>query len=138
MVLVQLVIGAIFALTVGWPWFLAFWVAPLLTLRLVVDELRQFLEHRNGRLIVYHANPIERFALGAFNFHLHAVHHVFASEPWFCLGELEAKALEKRPDVVQARSYAAALFAYLRGVDRAGPAVTPVAEAGSSSSNSAS
>ncbi|HEY2514409.1 MAG TPA: fatty acid desaturase [Polyangiaceae bacterium] len=138
LVFVQIVIGAAFTATIGWPWFFAFWVAPLLTLRLVVDEVRQFLEHREGRLVVYHANPLERFALGAFNFHLHAVHHVFASEPWFCLGALESKALAKRPEIAQHGSYAVELFAYLRGTPRMAAEVSRPDEAGSASSNTVS
>jgi len=117
---VQLTLLGLFAVTIGWYWYFALWLLPAISLHLVVDEMRQFLEHRNGRILVYEASPLGRFILGAFNFHLHAVHHVFASEPWFCLPALKERALGKRSDIVRLKGYFGELVAYLRGRDRVG------------------
>jgi len=118
--LAHVALAGLFAVTLGWYFYLALWLLPAISLHLVVDEVRQLLEHRNGRLLIYHASPLGRFVLGAFNFHLHAVHHVFAAEPWFCLPALEGRALEKRPDIVCFEGYLGELCAFVRGRDRVG------------------
>lgn len=113
---VQLLILASFAATLGWVWYFALWILPLISLAFVLGEVRQFLEHaRGGRLMVYRAGPLERFFLGCFNFHLHGFHHAFASEPWFRLPHLEAAACRKEPGILFSSSYLRELLQYLRG-----------------------
>lgn len=124
----HLVILGIFTATIGWPFYFALWLAPVITIGPVVLELRQFLEHRHGRLLVYRAGPIERWIFGCFNFHLHAFHHAFASEPWFCIPAIEATARRKEPDIVDMKSYAGELFAYVRGRDTVADPSSPVHE----------
>lgn len=125
--LVQLALLAAFALTVGWFWYFALWLLPFVTFASLLGELRQFLEHRHGELMIYRASPIERFFFSPYNFHLHAIHHTFASEPWFKLPELEANAFAKVPEIRVCRSYVVELVRYLRAgapahADRGQPA----------------
>jgi fatty acid desaturase len=117
----------VFTATAGWPLYFALWLAPALSLRLAVDELRQFLEHRGGRLIIYRAGPIGRFVLGPFNFHLHALHHALAAEPWFRLPAIEERARSKDPQIIELPGYVRELVAYLRGIDSTAAPVTDAA-----------
>ena len=123
-----------FAATIGWIWYFLLWLFPVLTLRVLMNDLRQFLEHRNGRLLVYNTYPLERFFFGPFNFHLHAYHHAFPQEPWFVLPTLGEAARRKCPDIVDYGTYLGELAAYLGGRDWQG-AVTelPTAPRGDAS-----
>jgi fatty acid desaturase len=111
----QLLVLALFALTVGARWYLLLWVVPALSVFPAWATLREMLEHRRGALIVYRAGLVERFLLGSFNFHLHAYHHAHASAPWFTLPIMRAKAHSKVDDIVYLDSYFGELWAYLRG-----------------------
>jgi fatty acid desaturase len=112
----------LFTATVGWYWYFLLWLFPVLTLRVVINDLRQFLEHRNGRLLVYNTYRLERFFFGPFNFHLHAYHHAYPQEPWFVLPSLGTAARRKCPDILDYGTYLGELAAYLRGRDRHGEA----------------
>jgi len=117
LVLVQCVLLGGFAVSLGWVWYFALWIFPLISLAFLLGELRQFLEHaRGGQLMVFRAGSVERFFLGSFNFHLHGFHHAFASEPWFRIPEIEKVALKKEPGIVLAGSYFQELMRYLRGL----------------------
>jgi fatty acid desaturase len=107
-----------FAATVGWIWYFLLWLLPVLTLRVFLGELRQFLEHRHGRLLVYNTHPVERFFVGPFNFHLHAYHHAYPQEPWFVLPALGEASRRKCPDIVDYDTYLGELADYLVGRDR--------------------
>jgi fatty acid desaturase len=107
-----------FAATIGWVFYFLLWILPVLTLRMFIGELRQFLEHRHGRLLVYNTNAVERFFFGPFNFHLHAYHHAYPQEPWFVLPALGPAARRKCPDIVDYGSYVGELADYLAGRDR--------------------
>ncbi len=113
-VVAHVVLLGIFAATLGWQWYFLLWLWPSISIRLVLDETRQFLEHRGGLMHVYHAGPLERFFLGPFNFHLHAYHHAVASMPWFGAPRLAARAREKLT-FQEHPSYVGELVAYLRG-----------------------
>lgn len=106
---------AAFTVTLGAPYYFALWLAPAVSLRVALDETRQFLEHRDGTIAVYRAGPVERFFLGPFNFHLHGVHHAIASEPWFRLAAAE-EAARAKADILEKRSYARELVRFFRGV----------------------
>jgi fatty acid desaturase len=111
----HLVILGVYAVTVGPVAYFTLWLLPAITLRVVIDDLRQFLEHREGRICIYRAGPVERFLLGPFNFHLHGFHHAVASEPWFCLPAIEERAREKLPDIVVLRSYTREIARFAAG-----------------------
>jgi fatty acid desaturase len=108
---------------VGWIWYFLVWLFPVLTLRVVLNDLRQFLEHRHGRLLVYNTHALERFFFGPFNFHLHAYHHAYPQEPWFVLPTLGEAARRKCPDILDYRTYLGELADYVAGRDRQGSAV---------------
>jgi fatty acid desaturase len=130
---------AAFTITIGWIWYFLLWLLPLLTLRSLINDLRQFLEHRHGRLLVYNTHPVERFFFGPFNFHLHGYHHAFPQEPWFLLPSLGERARRKCPDILDYDSYLGELVAFLAGRDRQGPtADLPTAPRGDASTLPAS
>lgn len=130
-------IFGLFTLTIGPLWYFALWLAPALGPHLVIDDMRQFLEHRDGGLVIYRAGPIERFLWGPFNFHLHAFHHAIASEPWFCVPSIEARARAKEPNIRTLPSYTLEIVRYLRGAGA--PALTAsVAEAPADSTSAPS
>ena len=112
---VQAIIFGIFATTLGWVWYFVLWVFPAVALYPTLGTLRGFLEHRNGRLLVYHAGRTERFVFGAFNFHLHAYHHAIPSAPWFLLPNLGERALQRSPHIIFQGSYVCELVAYFLG-----------------------
>lgn len=112
---VHLVILGIFWTTIGAVWYFPLWLFPGLAIFPAWVMLREFLEHRNGALIVYRSNPIERFLLGCFNFHLHAYHHAFASAPWFTLPVMRERAHARVPEIVYLPSYFGELLAFARG-----------------------
>ena len=85
----QLVLLLAFAVTIGWPWYFALWLVPVVTLFPFLNLFRAWAEHRNGGLTVYRAGPVERFLLVPHNFHLHAYHHLFPTEPRYRLPALE-------------------------------------------------
>jgi fatty acid desaturase len=114
-VVVHLVLLGAFTLTLGPLWYFLLWLLPSIGAHLVLDDLRQFLEHREGQLVIYRAGPIERFVFGPFNFHLHAFHHAIASEPWFCVPSSEERARRKAPHIHTLGSYTVEIVRYLRG-----------------------
>ncbi len=114
LVVTHLVLLGLFSLTFGWMYYFAFWLWPAISLRLLVEEMREFLEHRGGHLHVYRAGPLGRFILGPFNFHLHGYHHAVASEPWFRLAQAAERAHARVTIHVQ-RSYERELFAFFAG-----------------------
>lgn len=126
---VHLAILGAFAATIGWVWYVPLWLVPALTLGPACLMLRELLEHRRGALIVYRANPLERFLLGCFNFHLHAYHHAYASAPWFALPAIEARARKKAPGIVTLDSYVAEFVAYFRGTSTVPVAATATSDA---------
>ena len=130
-VVAHLVLLGLFSVTLGWIWYFALWLLPAIGAHLVLDDLRQFLEHREGKLVVYRAGPIERFVYGPFNFHLHAFHHAYASEPWFCVPASEARARAKAPHIHTLDSYTLEIVRYLRGRGLASVSASSAAGAGS-------
>jgi len=124
----HLVLLGAFAGTVGWVWYFALWLFPAISMRLFFEALRQFLEHRGGRMHLYRSGPVERFFLGPFNFHLHPYHHALASEPWFSVRNAAAKAAEKY-EIVEHASYVGELVAYFRGAGEVAEVERPPADA---------
>lgn len=114
-VVVHVALLGLFTVTLGPLWYFVLWLLPAIGAHLVLDDLRQFLEHREGKLVIYRAGPIERFVYGPFNFHLHAFHHAIASEPWFCVPASEARARARAPHIVTLGSYTMEIVRYLRG-----------------------
>src|SRR5450432_2077054 len=88
---------------------------PVFTIGVFLDEMRNFLEHRNGEVRIFRSNVLERVVLGPYNFHLHGLHHEEASEPWFSLPDIEARVLAHNPEIKVHGTYAAELVVYLRG-----------------------
>ncbi|CAN5924112.1 hypothetical protein BH11MYX4_BH11MYX4_25530 [soil metagenome] len=128
-VVVHLVLLGLFTLTLGPIWYFVLWLLPAIGAHLVLDDLRQFLEHREGKLVIYRAGAIERFVYGPFNFHLHAFHHAIASEPWFCVPASEERARVKAPHIVTLGSYTVEIVRYLRGRGLERPASVSAASA---------
>jgi fatty acid desaturase len=112
---VQLMLLGAFAVSIGWYWYIGLWLLPRFTVMEIVSQLRQFLEHRGGQLMLIRAGRLERFFLGSYNFHLHGIHHVFPQEPWYSLSTLEQRAVDKRPDMWERQSYVGVLRAFLSG-----------------------
>ncbi len=133
LLLCQAVVLCVFAATVGWWRYVVFWLWPAVAVHQAVDELRQFLEHRSGRLIVYRSSAIGRFLLGSFNFHLHGWHHIASQEPWFDLPGLDLASRRRSSEVLVLPGYGPELWAYFRGRVRPEEGVIP-AGAGASAS----
>lgn len=127
--IVHLALLGLYTVTIGPIWYFTLWLLPAIGPHMVLDDLRQFLEHREGRLVIYRAGPIERFLFGPFNFHLHAFHHAIASEPWFCVPSIEERARAKAPGIHTLGSYTGEIIRYVRGRGLAAPAIRASAEA---------
>ncbi len=117
--LVHLALLGLFAATVGWIYYFLLWLLPLVTLGNLLGELRQFLEHEGGELIIHRSSPVERFFVAPYSFHLHAVHHVYPAVPWFLVAGQERQALERRPEIQVQASYLRQLTRYLASSSRA-------------------
>lgn len=92
-VLVQgLILGALWA--AGRPdLYLVFWLAPLLTITVLLDSLRQFCEHATldierdagasyaDRLITHLCGPLEAFFMAPLHMNYHGEHHLYPFIP---------------------------------------------------------
>ncbi len=108
----------LFTVTIGWMWYFLLWLAPTMTLVPLLLTLRQFLEHRNGDLIIYRSPWIERVLFAPGNFHLHAVHHTLPMVPWFEVPQATDEARRKNPQILEYASYVGEFADFLRGRDR--------------------
>ena len=79
-----------FAMTIGWIYYIAFWVAPLFTLTRWLMGLRNISEHAEQNsfdcaeqrfLNSIYCGATERFFIGPLGFNFHAEHHLFPSIP---------------------------------------------------------
>jgi fatty acid desaturase len=113
--IVQLGLLGLFTATVGWARYFLLWVLPLVTLSNLLGELRQFLEHQGGQLLIHRSSPVERFFVAPYNFHLHAVHHAYPAVPWFLVAGREARARARLPEIQVRGSYLRELARYLAG-----------------------
>jgi fatty acid desaturase len=103
---VQLGLLGIFTLTLGWQYYFALWLLPIVTLGRVIAHLRAFLEHQGGTIGIFEkTNTFERLVFGRLNFHLHGVHHAFPSEPWFGVPSRIVQGRQRIPEMVIRRSY---------------------------------
>jgi fatty acid desaturase len=89
--LVQSIIATIFIIVfshwVGFLYYSIFWLAPLLTVNSAASYWRQFVEHNQGKMLIFNCNFIEKFFFGDFGFSEHAVHHLSPSLYWYQLKE---------------------------------------------------
>lgn len=83
----QLTIAVLFFFTTSATRYLFFWLLPIVTIGALVEHLRVFAEHNEGKLRVF-TNPrtFEKVIFSRANFRLHALHHQSPSVPWFALG----------------------------------------------------
>ena len=114
----QLSLLLAFTATIGWPWYFALWLGPVVTIFPFLNQFRAWAEHRNGRLLVYRAGLVERFLLAPYNFHLHAYHHLYPAEPWYRLPTLKLRIEEQHADVIEYGSYVGEFLAFMRGRNR--------------------
>ena len=82
--LCQLVIFGLFALTIGWQWYPLLWIWPLVSVGRTVNHLRIFLEHRRKSLRVFsRATFFERWIFSHCNFNRHGFHHLKPHLPFW-------------------------------------------------------
>jgi fatty acid desaturase len=93
-VVAQLSMIGLCALTGHWWNYFAFWFAPLVTVGAFLTMARQFIEHANPsagevepavRLQEFDANFVERFFFSPAHFEHHAFHHAFPKIPHYRL-----------------------------------------------------
>jgi fatty acid desaturase len=128
--LVQCLILAAFWLAGHPAAYFYLWVLPLLTLAVLFNGTRVFCEHasaeitlngREGILVTYRSNLIERFFFAPFHMNYHAEHHFFPYVPHYNLPRLR-QILESVPSyrdrIVWRPSYLRFLREYLLGIRR--------------------
>lgn len=123
-VVMQLALLAV-AVASGSVWtYLLYWLGPLLTIAIMLNRTRVFVEHGLPHVRAsaesldelpqqtfdFRSNPLERFVIAPFHFNVHATHHRFPGVPFY-----ELPALSRRLDHAQAASYAGALRRLLLG-----------------------
>jgi fatty acid desaturase len=129
-VFAQLGLLAVFIAVFGWWGYLGLWVLPLATLASFYDNFRVFCEHsvigrdaddKDGRLITFTSNPVERFFFAPSHMNYHAEHHLFAHVPQQHLPVLH-DAIMACPELssrIQWRSsYCGHILAYFRQLNR--------------------
>lgn len=83
----QIAILGVVLTTTDWWRFPLQWLLPTVTVGALVEHLRVFCEHNEGRLRVFgEPSIVGVLVFGRAGFRLHAVHHQAPSVPWFALG----------------------------------------------------
>lgn len=118
----QFIIIGVFAVGPGVIWYPLLWLAPILTVGAVVEDLRVFAEHNGGRLLIF-TRPArwEELVFARANFSLHAVHHLAPSEPWFALGARLTLVRERGQGLQEAETYRHELAKILHSRTMASP-----------------
>jgi len=85
--LLQVAICVVITVATDWWRYPLQWLLPIVTVGALVEHLRVFCEHNEGRLRVFREPSILGvLVFGRAGFRLHAVHHQAPSVPWFALG----------------------------------------------------
>jgi fatty acid desaturase len=106
----QLFVLALFSFAATPLHYFAFWLAPLLTVSLVLSEFREFCEHLSVpssplRLKTFR-NPLwEQLLLGPCGFTYHGEHHLHPSIPHYLLPRVAAHYPESNEELEVHRSY---------------------------------
>jgi fatty acid desaturase len=128
-VVAQLGMIALCALTGHWWNYFVFWFLPLITVGAFLTIARQFIEHANPdsgaidpalRLQEFDANFIERFFFSPAHFEHHAFHHAFPKIPHYRL--IAAKQYARENGVTYTtrtrRGYVAAFIEHIRSLPK--------------------
>ncbi len=85
-VVTQLLLLAIFSLTIGWFYYIWLWLLPLVTFGKFFSSTRAFCEHGSseGRPTIrtITGSPLGEKVFGVFCFHYHAEHHEYVGIPY--------------------------------------------------------
>jgi fatty acid desaturase len=115
------------SLAIGWWGWPLVWLLPVYIFTFLADNLRSFAEHSQPerdaaadehRLISFASNPLERLLLAPMNMNYHAVHHLWASIPYYNLPQADAEIRTKSAaaDLEWRRSYLGYLWRYCRAL----------------------
>jgi fatty acid desaturase len=122
---VGLIIGL--SLAIGWWAWPMLWLAPVYAFTFLADNLRSFAEHSHPepdtaadrhRLITFVSNPLERLLLAPMNMNFHAIHHLWASIPYYNLpkADHELRGKSATAGLEWRRSYLGYLWRYWRAL----------------------
>ena len=109
-----------------WAWF-ALWCAPIVTLTLLIGNLRTMVEHQPssdvcdvGRVKlppvtrVMHSNAVERVLIAPVGLHWHYEHHMFKAVPYYRLREVRRMLKERgffdQTETIQGSGYVRTLW----------------------------
>lgn len=133
----QAIIFSLFAITGYWYAYFILWIAPLLTVATLLNDVRIFCEHSNpqftatkekGILISYFSSPIERFFFGPHHMNYHAEHHFFPFVPHYNLPKVR-EVLKSIPEYQQQiqwrKSYCSHLSNFIKSVQKITPSELP-------------
>ena len=98
----NLILLALFSLTIGWYWYGLLWWVPLLTWYSLVYRLRNIAEHalvpgedefNVARTTL--ASPLYRWLLAPMNVNYHCEHHLLPACPWYSLPRMHRMLKER-------------------------------------------
>lgn len=111
------------------PWiYIVFIVLPPSTLGSLFESIRSFSEHakydkpsenlaERRRLYLVSSNPLERFILSQFGFHIHHLHHLYPKVPVFNLPKLHTWMMDNVSDYselfITRKSYVGTLYFFM-------------------------
>jgi len=104
-VLMQLLILAVYAMTLGWTYYFLIWLLSVFGVMVPLNTLRSFAEHsimevdgsHSNRLFTFTSNQLEAFILAPHNMNYHFEHHAYMHIPYYNLPALQ-KILQKHHD----------------------------------------
>lgn len=102
----QVIIASSFLFTGEMTRYFACFLLPLITIAPLIEDIRVFCEHKNGKLLVFRDPSLfELLVFSRCRFSLHAVHHLAPTVPWFALGSQLEKAKKRGDGYKDAESY---------------------------------